>query len=75
MRILRKLAMSPNEAITTQDLIEFAWWPEYEGIPKGELYKCIGRIRAKLESSDRDPKFILTVHGYGYMLCPCKIEK
>ena len=45
-------------------------WPERAsgGVSDQEISQCVHRIRARIEPNAGDPKFILSIRGFGYRL-------
>jgi DNA-binding response OmpR family regulator len=50
-------------------LLERAWGPGYEG-ENQLLWQAISRLRRKIESDPRDPQYIQTRAGIGYVFTP-----
>lgn len=66
-RMLQTLMMHPGQTIPSETLIERVWGYEGEGSP--ELVRnIISRLRAKIEETPRQPKYILTIPAVGYCL-------
>lgn len=68
-RLLRYLMEHPNQALSTQRLLEAVWdYPPRTGDP--DLVRAhIRNLRAKLENeSGTQLTFIRTIHGVGYMI-------
>jgi DNA-binding response OmpR family regulator len=66
-KMLSYLAMNAGRVITAQQLLDHVWGEEYSGADH-LLQVNIGRLRQKLGDNARDPKYILTKAGIGYML-------
>lgn len=67
-RLLRYLMEHPNQPQSPQHLLEMVWeYPPYAGDP--DLVRVhIRNLRSKIEPDTRNPRFIHTVHGVGYMI-------
>lgn len=69
--ILLYLADPPNRARSKEDLIWEFWagHAEYDiSVDENALTTAISRLRNEIEPDPRAPKYIKTVHGYGYKL-------
>lgn len=65
-RILDRLTQCIGSPVSTKELILYTWG-EGEYTNEG-LYQQIRKIRSKLEDSPSSPKYLLSIHGVGYML-------
>jgi DNA-binding response OmpR family regulator len=68
-RLLRYLMEHPNQALSTQRLLEAVWdYPARTGDP--DLVRAhIRNLRAKLDDESASSlNFIRTIHGVGYMV-------
>ncbi len=67
-RLLRYMMEHDNQPLSPQRLLEAVWeYPPYTGDP--DLVRVhVRNLRTKLESDTRQPKYIQTVHGVGYMI-------
>lgn len=67
-RLLRYMMEHDNQPLSPQRLLEAVWeYPPYTGDP--DLVRVhVRNLRTKLEEDTRQPKFIQTVHGVGYMI-------
>jgi DNA-binding response OmpR family regulator len=66
-RMLSYLAMNAGRVITASQLLEYVWGDEYSGSDH-LLQVNIGRLRHKLQDNAREPKYIQTKAGIGYMM-------
>jgi DNA-binding response OmpR family regulator len=66
-KMLSYLAMNSGRVITATQLLDHVWGEEYSGADH-LLQVNIGRLRQKLGDNARDPKYIQTKAGIGYML-------
>ncbi len=66
-RMLSYLAMNAGRVITGDQLLDHVWGEEYAGSDH-LLQVNIGRLRQKLGDNARDPKYIQTKAGIGYMM-------
>lgn len=67
-RLLRYMMEHSNQPLSPQHLLEAVWeYPPFTGDP--DLVRVhVRNLRAKLEEDTRQPKYIQTVHGVGYMI-------
>jgi two-component system KDP operon response regulator KdpE len=65
--LLRELALACGKVFTHTELLRRVWGPEY-GDECQYLHVYISRLRAKIEADPKDPKYIRTMSGMGYML-------
>jgi len=66
-QILELLAAEPGRAWSRNDLLDRVWSTDYEGYQRN-IDPHINRLRKKLESDPKNPKYVLTVRGVGYKL-------
>ncbi|GAB4575478.1 MAG: response regulator transcription factor [Anaerolineae bacterium] len=67
-RLLRYMMEHDNQPLSPQRLLEAVWeYPPYTGDP--DLVRVhVRNLRSKLEKDTRNPRYIQTVHGVGYMI-------
>ena len=63
--ILKLLASAPGHVYSRQDLLNAIWDTAYEGY-KRNIDPHVNRLRTKIESHPKRPKYVLTVWGIGY---------
>jgi DNA-binding response OmpR family regulator len=63
--ILRLLASNPGHVYSRQDLLTVVWGTDYDGY-KRNIDPHVNRLRTKVETNPKQPKFVLTVWGIGY---------
>lgn len=66
-QILELLASEPGRAWSRNALLDKVWSTDYEGYQRN-IDPHINRLRKKLESDPKNPKYVLTVRGVGYKL-------
>jgi DNA-binding winged helix-turn-helix (wHTH) protein len=66
-QLLAVLAEARPKALSKHELHQ-ALWPD-TFVVDANLSNLVGEIRATLGDSARDPRFVRTVHGYGYAFC------
>jgi DNA-binding response OmpR family regulator len=66
-RMLSYLAMNAGRVITANQMLEHVWGEDYGG-EDHLLQVNIGRLRQKLQDNARDPRYIQTKAGIGYMM-------
>ncbi|HSM26228.1 MAG TPA: winged helix-turn-helix domain-containing protein, partial [Anaerolineaceae bacterium] len=67
--LLYTLANSPNQVLSTDELLSRVWGAEFIGQPQ-VIYVHIRWLREKLEEEPNQPKHILTIRGVGYKYQP-----
>lgn len=65
--ILVTLMRNPGHIVTHDDLLRAVWGEQYEG-DYSVLRVNISRLRQKLEEPPRNPAYIVTVPGQGYIM-------
>jgi DNA-binding response OmpR family regulator len=64
-QLLKYLIINRNRLVTRDELLNEVWG--YDESPTTRTIDThIGWLRQKLEDNPKSPKFIITVHGYGY---------
>lgn len=63
--LLLFLAQSPGRVFDRESLLEKIWGFDYEGTNR-TVDVHIRSLRQKIETNPRSPKYLITVHGYGY---------
>jgi DNA-binding response OmpR family regulator len=64
-RLLRVLAANPGRVFSREELINHALGDDYSGFDR-TIDAHVKNIRKKIETDQRRPRYILTVHGIGY---------
>jgi two-component system KDP operon response regulator KdpE len=67
LRLLEILAKRHGKVVS-EDEITKQMWGEYRGEGSTVLRRYVWSLRSKLEEDPANPKWIVTVRGYGYML-------
>lgn len=67
VEVLRYLSASPNEPITRKALLENVWRYEHSSNTR-TVDVHISKLRSKIEMQPEDPRYLVTMHGVGYML-------
>lgn len=65
--LLRQLALECGKVFGHAELLKRVWGPEY-GDELEYLHVYMSRLRRKIEADPRNPKYIKTIPGVGYML-------
>jgi hypothetical protein len=65
--LLEILVLARPRALSKEDLHNALWPDTY--VVEPNLSNLVGEIRAALNDSPRQPRFIRTVHGFGYAFC------
>lgn len=68
-KILMYLTQNAGRIITPDQLLFHVWGDEYDGTPH-LIQVNIGRLRKKLGDSSRNPHYIITRPGIGYLVPP-----
>lgn len=63
--LLYFLVSHPGQPFGRQKLLDAVWGPDFVGLDR-TVDKHIVALRQKLEADPGDPRYILTVHGFGY---------
>ncbi len=66
-RLLSYLARNAERVVTPDQILERVWGEDYVG-EVHLLQVLLGRVRRKLGDDTRNPRYILTRHGIGYMM-------
>ncbi|MDO4339993.1 MAG: winged helix-turn-helix domain-containing protein [Eubacteriales bacterium] len=72
--ILYLLASHPERVYTYQQIYEAIWNEEYV-CEKGSIMSYIQRLRKKIESDHRHPKYIENIRGIGYKFVGQQISR
>lgn len=67
--LLYALARSPNQVLSTDEILTRVWGAEFIGQPQ-VVYVHIRWLREKLEETPNKPQHILTIRGVGYKYQP-----
>jgi DNA-binding response OmpR family regulator len=65
-RLLKLLFTNKGRTLTRGRLLEAIWPDGTEYVDENALSVAVRRLRAKLEDDPSNPRFIKTVHGFGY---------
>jgi len=66
-RLLSYLARNANRVVTPDQILEKIWGEEYLG-ETHVLQVSMARLRRKLKDDTKNPQYILTKPGIGYMM-------
>jgi DNA-binding response OmpR family regulator len=66
--LLLFLAKNAPRPFGRQQLLDALWGQDYEGTDRN-VDKHIAELRRKLEDDPKKPRYILSVHGFGYKFC------
>jgi two-component system KDP operon response regulator KdpE len=66
-RIIEELARQADQIVTHESLLTRIWGEEYRDEPQ-YLKTYVYRLRRKIESDPRHPRYIVTHYGDGYRL-------
>jgi len=69
LRLLLVLSGSPRQVFSREQLLDLVWEHDYLGDSR-LVDACVQRLRAKIESSPSEPRYIQTVRGFGYRFGP-----
>lgn len=67
-KLLESLVSAPNKVLTRERLFELTRESDYDSFDRAVDIQ-IGRLRKKLNDDPKEPQFIKTVRGVGYMFC------
>ena len=65
-RLLVYLARNAGKVLTFEQIIANVWGAEYKG-STDYVHVYVSHLRKKLEEDTRTPRYILTLHGVGYI--------
>jgi len=65
-RLLVHLARNTGKVLTFQQILTSVWGPEYRG-SVDYVHVYISHLRNKIEENAKSPRYILTIHGVGYI--------
>ena len=65
-RLLVFLARNAGKVLTFEQIIANVWGPEYKG-NTDYVHVYVSHLRRKLEENTRSPRYIVTLHGVGYI--------
>ena len=65
-RLLVYLARHAGKVLTFDHILVNVWGSEYKG-SMDYVHVYVSHLRNKIEENPKDPRYILTVHGIGYM--------
>jgi DNA-binding response OmpR family regulator len=65
-RLLVYLARHAGKVLSFDHILANVWGGEYKG-SMDYVHVYVSHLRNKIEENPRDPRYILTVHGIGYM--------
>jgi two-component system, OmpR family, response regulator MtrA len=69
LRLLLVLSGSPRQVFSREQLLGLVWEHDYLGDSR-LVDGCVQRLRAKIEASTDEPRYIQTVRGFGYRFGP-----
>lgn len=67
VELIRYLVNNANEPVSRDDLLENVWRYEYSTNTR-TVDVHISKLRSKIEITPEDPRYLVTLHGVGYML-------
>lgn len=67
-KLLESLVSAPNKVLSRERLFELTRATDYDSFDRAVDIQ-IGRLRKKLNDDPKEPQFIKTVRGVGYMFC------
>ncbi len=67
VELIRYLVARANEPISRDDLLEQVWRYEYSTNTR-TVDVHISKLRSKIEITPEDPRYLVTLHGVGYMM-------
>lgn len=73
-RLLQLLMNSPGRLFTRDQLLD-ALYPQGEEVVDRVIDVHIGKLRQKIETDPGNPRYILTIRGYGYQFAEAPIER
>ncbi len=67
-KLLESLVSAPNKVLSRERLFELTRESDYDSFDRAVDIQ-VGRLRKKLNDDPKEPQFIKTVRGVGYMFC------
>lgn len=67
VELIRYLLKSANDPVSRDELLEKVWRYEFSTNTR-TVDVHISKLRAKIETLPEDPRYLITLHGVGYML-------
>lgn len=67
-KLLEAMVNAPNTVLTRERLFELTRENEYDSFDRAVDIQ-VGRLRKKLDDDPKEPRYIKTVRGVGYMFC------
>lgn len=74
-KLLRLLVSNPGQIMTRELLIDRLWSQGAEFVDENALSVTMNRLRRKLEDDIKDPRYIQTVYGQGYVWISPAIQR
>jgi len=65
--LLRLLASNPGRTLSAQEIITEVW-PDLQRASAADVHQYVHMLRRKVESDPKQPRWIITVRGFGYKL-------
>lgn len=65
-RFLRYLSFCPFKPASKADISEYVWQGGI--VSASDLYRCVHRVRNLIEKTPWNPRLIITIRGFGYVL-------
>ena len=65
-RLLVYLARNAGKVLTFEHILANVWGNEYRG-NSDYVHVYVSHLRDKIEENAKEPRYILTVHGVGYI--------
>jgi DNA-binding response OmpR family regulator len=70
--VLRHLASNPGKAMSPDQIYEGVWGSVYGDLTAVAVY--IRRLRLKIEEDPANPRYVQTIHGFGYRFNPEELK-
>lgn len=70
--LLYLLAANPGQVLTRDEILDAVWGANYDG-GSNVVDQHVRGLRTKLQNSHRDPRYISTVPGRGYLFVPYEV--
>jgi DNA-binding response OmpR family regulator len=67
LNLLKKLAESMGEVVTSEELLASVWGPDFRE-DKTILWVAVSRLKQKIEKDPKNPEHIHTIKGVGYSM-------
>lgn len=69
LKLLSYFLTNPEIVLTKEQILSFLWDSNNNFVDENTLAVNISRLRNKIEKDKKNPRYIKTIHGIGYIWC------